>query len=364
MSHSRPASEINLTRDYRPAPTRYSEMSYRRVGRSGLQLPAISLGMWQNLGGSDPPEGSRAMVLRAFDLGITHFDFANNYGRPPGSAEAGFGRLLQSDLAPHRDELLISTKAGYDMWPGPYGNMGSRKYLVASLDQSLRRLGVDYVDIFYSHRFDPETPLEETMGALDHLVRQGKALHAGVSTYSAEQTRRACSILSALGTPCLVSQIAYSLFNRWPERGLLSELAAQGVGAAVFSVLAQGLLSERYLQGVPAGSRASKDGSTLDGRTLNETRLAQVRRLQPIAKARGQTLAQMAIAWTLRQPGVATAIVGASSPEQIEENVAALAKLSFSHEELAAIDACSPLPEDEIVRWRPPADRPAPPSGS
>jgi L-glyceraldehyde 3-phosphate reductase len=316
---------------------RYSKMQYRRSGRSGLKLPAISLGLWQNFGGDAPLERQRATVRRAFDLGITHFDLANNYGPPYGSAEENFGRILATDLAGHRDELVISTKAGYDMWPGPYGDHGSRKYLLASLDQSLKRMGLDYVDIFYSHRFDPDTPLEETIGALDSAVRQGKALYAGISSYSAERTREAAAILKRLGTPLLIHQPSYSMLNRWIEPDLLNVLKDEGVGCIVFSPLAQGLLTDRYLDGIPAGSRASHPGS-FSTELLTNTNLAKIRALNQIAQKRGQSLAQMAIAWTLRNPEVTSALVGASSVAQLEQNVAALDKLEFTKEELKEID--------------------------
>jgi L-glyceraldehyde 3-phosphate reductase len=316
---------------------RYAAMEYRRCGRSGLKLPAISLGLWQNFGGESPTESQRAIVRRAFDLGITHFDLANNYGPPYGSAEANFGRILKTDLAGHRDELIISTKAGYDMWPGPYGEWGSRKYLLASLDQSLKRLGLDYVDIFYSHRFDPETPLEETLGALDTAVRQGKALYAGISSYSADRTREAAAILRRLGTPPLIHQPSYSMLNRWIEADLLDVLKDEGIGCIVFSPLAQGLLTDRYVAGVPQGSRASHPGS-LSSEMLTEAYLAKVRALNQIAARRGQSLAQMAIAWTLRSPIVTSALPGASSVAQLEQNVGALDKLEFSPEELKEID--------------------------
>ncbi|HWC69311.1 MAG TPA: L-glyceraldehyde 3-phosphate reductase [Acidimicrobiales bacterium] len=312
-------------------------MEYRRCGRSGLRLPAISLGLWQNFGHERPFETSRAIVRRAFELGITHIDLANNYGPPYGSAEENFGRILRADLAGHRDELVISTKAGYDMWPGPYGDGGSRKYLLASLDQSLQRMGLDYVDIFYSHRFDPETPLEETMGALDSAVRQGKALYAGISSYSSAQTRRAATILRAMGTSLLIHQPSYSLLNRWIERDLLDTLGAEGVGCIAFSPLAQGMLTDRYLSGVPEGSRASRPGS-LPVAMLSDENLAKVRGLAAIAERRGQTLAQMALAWTLRDPRVTSTLVGASSVEQLEQNVGALANLSFATYEYAEID--------------------------
>jgi L-glyceraldehyde 3-phosphate reductase len=316
---------------------RYAHMQYRRSGRSGLKLPAISLGLWQNFGGDAPFERQRAIVRRAFDLGITHFDLANNYGPPYGSAEGNFGRILKSDLAGHRDELVISTKAGYDMWPGPYGEWGSRKYLLASLDQSLRRMGLDYVDIFYSHRFDPETPLEETMGALETAVRQGKALYVGISSYSAPRTREAAAILRRLGTVPLIHQPSYSLLNRWIEAELLGVLKDEGIGCIVFSPLAQGLLTDRYLKGVPEGSRASHPGS-MSQDMLTEANLAKIRALDQIAQRRGQSLAQMAIAWTLRDPVVTSALVGASSVAQLEQNVAALEKLDFQPAELADID--------------------------
>jgi L-glyceraldehyde 3-phosphate reductase len=316
---------------------RYDRMQYRRVGRSGLKLPAVSLGLWQNFGGDTPLETSREIVRRAFDLGVTHFDLANNYGPPYGSAEETFGRLLAADLAPYRDELVISTKAGYDMWPGPYGEWGSRKYVLASLDQSLRRLGLDYVDIFYSHRFDPETPLEETMGALDAAVRQGKALYVGISSYSAEHTREAAAILRSLGTPLLIHQPSYSMLNRWIEPDVLDVLGEEGIGCIAFSPLAQGMLTDRYLDGIPAGSRASRDGS-FSPNLLTETALAKVRALNELAARRGQSLAQTAIAWVLRDPRVTSALIGASSVEQLEQNLAALDRLDFSDEELADVD--------------------------
>ncbi len=322
---------------YAPAPERYTAVAYRRCGRSGLMLPVISLGLWQNFGADRPLEVSRAVIRRAFDVGITHFDLANNYGPPYGSAEETFGRVLATDLAVYRDELVISTKAGYDMWPGPYGDGGSRKYLLASLDQSLRRMGLDYVDIFYSHRFDPDTPLEETMGALDSAVRQGKALYAGISSYSGRRTREAAAILRRLGTPLLMHQPSYSLLNRWIEEDLLNVLAEEGIGCIVFSPLAQGLLTDRYLAGVPAGSRASHPG-TLSTEMLTEDTLAKVRALNGIAQRRGQTLAQMALAWTLRDPRVTSTLIGVSSVAQLEQNIAALRRLDFSADELAEID--------------------------
>jgi L-glyceraldehyde 3-phosphate reductase len=323
---------------YQPAHGRYDTMQYRRVGRSGLLLPAISLGLWQNFGGDRPFETQRATVRRAFDLGITHFDLANNYGPPYGSAEENFGRILATDLRGCRDELVISTKAGYDMWPGPYGNHGSRKYLLASLDQSLARMGLPYVDVFYSHRVDPDTPLEETMGALDTAVRQGKALYAGISSYSAERTRQAAEILRGLGTPLLIHQPSHSMLNRWIEDdGLLDVLGQEGTGCIVFSPLAQGLLTDRYLDGVPEGSRAARPG-TLDRDQLSPETLAKVRALNELAGRRGQSLAQLAIAWTLRDPRVTSALIGASSVAQLEDNVAALDRLDFGDDELAEID--------------------------
>jgi L-glyceraldehyde 3-phosphate reductase len=312
-------------------------MEYRPTGRSGLKLPQLSLGLWQNFGGDHPSEVQRAIIRRAFDLGITHFDLANNYGPPYGSAEQNFGRILASDLAGHRDELVISSKAGYDMWPGPYGIGGSRKYLLASLEQSLRRMGLEYVDIFYSHRFDPETPLEETMGALDTAVRQGKALYAGISSYSARRTQEAAAILRRLGTPLLIHQPSYSMLNRWIEGALLDVLGKEGIGCIVFSPLAQGLLTDRYLAGVPAGSRASHPGS-LSADFLREDTLAKVRALNQIAARRGQTLAQLALAWSLRDSRVTSALIGASSVAQLEQNLGALDNLAFSSAELAEID--------------------------
>ena len=316
---------------------RNASMQYRRSGRSGLKLPAISLGLWQNFGSDTPRERQSAIVRRAFDLGITHFDLANNYGPPPGAAEENVGRILATDLAGHRDELVISTKAGYNMWPGPYGEWGSRKYVLASLDQSLKRMGLEYVDIFYSHRFDPETPMEETMGALDTAVRQGKALYVGISSYSAKRTREAVAILRALGTPLLIHQPSYSMLNRWVEQGLIQVLAEEGIGCIVFSPIAQGLLTDRYLDGVPAGSRASHPG-TFSTEMLTEANLAKIRALNEIAQRRGQSLAQMAIAWTLRDAVVTSALVGASSVGQLEQNVGALNKLEFSPAELEEID--------------------------
>jgi L-glyceraldehyde 3-phosphate reductase len=320
-----------------PATDRYDKMLYRRSGRSGLQLPSISLGLWQNFGGTRPLEESRAILRRAFDLGITHFDMANNYGPPYGSAEQTLGRALVTDFSGLRDELVISTKAGYDMWPGPYGQWGSRKYLLASLEQSLCRMGLDYVDIFYSHRFDPDTPLEETLGALATAVRQGKALYVGISSYSATATREAVAILRSLGIPLLIHQPSYSLFNRWVEQGLLDVLGEEGVGCIAFSPLAQGLLTERYLGGVSEGSRASGGGS-LKPEMLNNDNMAKVRALNAIAQRRGQKLSQLALAWVLRDPRVTSALIGVSSIEQLEDNVKTLQKLEFTKEELDEID--------------------------
>lgn len=318
---------------------RYDTMRYNRCGRSGLKLPAVSLGLWHNFGGVDSLENARAMLRRAFDLGITHFDLANNYGPPPGSAEETFGHILKQDLAPYRDELIISTKAGYRMWPGPYGEWGSRKYLIASLDQGLRRMGLDYVDIFYSHRPDPETPLEETMAALDTAVRSGRALYAGISSYNPDFTRRAAAILRQLGTPCLIHQPSYNMFNRWIEPELLSTLEAEGIGCIAFSPLAQGLLTGRYLEGIPADSRAGRPTGFLRPQHITDEKLAKVHKLNEIAQARGQTMAQLAVAWVLRHAGMTSALIGASRVSQIEEIVGALANLAFSPEELAAMDA-------------------------
>jgi len=322
---------------YLAAPDRYDTMLYRRTGRSGLLLPAISVGLWQNFGDDRPIDRQREVIRRAFDLGVTHFDLANNYGPPYGAAEENFGRILATDLRPYRDELIISSKAGYDMWAGPYGNWGSRKYLTASLDQSLARMGLDYVDIFYSHRSDPDTPLEETMGALDSMVRQGKALYAGISSYSPARTREAAAILRRLGTPLLIHQPSYSMLNRWIEGGLLDVLGDEGVGCITFSPLAQGMLTGKYLAGIPSGSRAEGGGS-LSSNLLGEETLAKVRGLAGIAKGRGQSLAQMALAWTLRDPRVTTTLVGAGSVAQLEENLGALGNLEFSAAELAEID--------------------------
>jgi L-glyceraldehyde 3-phosphate reductase len=314
-------------------------MQYRRCGRSGIRLPAISLGLWHNFGGVDVFENGRAMLRRAFDLGITHFDLANNYGPPYGSAESNFGEILRLDFKPYRDELILSTKAGWDMWPGPYGNWASRKYLLASLEQSLKRMGVEYVDIFYSHRADPETPVEETMGALDHAVRSGKALYVGISSYDADQTAKAVKILRDLGTPCLIHQPRYSLLERTPEHGLLDVLGQEGVGTIAFCPLAQGLLTDRYLDGIPQGSRASKPSSYLKKEQVSTPVVAQVRAWNEIAAARGQSLAQMSLAWVLRDSRVTSALIGASRVEQIEQNVAALSNLKFTKDELTKIDA-------------------------
>jgi len=324
---------------YLPDETRYDTMLYNRSGRSGLKLPAISLGLWHNFGGVDIIENSRAMLRRAFDLGITHFDLANNYGPPYGSAEETFGQIMRKDLRPYRDELVISNKAGWDMWPGPYGDFGSRKYLVASLDQSLERMGLEYVDIFYHHRPDPDTPMEETMGALDYIVRSGRALYAGVSMYSASQTRHAAKILRGLGTPCLIHQPNYSLFDRWVEPELLDVLEQEGIGCICFSPLEQGLLSDRYLEGIPTDSRAGKPHGELRPTDITEDRLDKVRRLNELAQARGQSLAQMSLAWVLRQKAVTSALIGASRVSQIEDAVSTLRKLDFTPQELQRIDA-------------------------
>ena len=323
---------------YVPSDTRYDSMRYKRCGRSGLMLPAISLGLWHNFGGVDVFENARAMIWRAFDLGITHFDLANNYGPPPGSAEENFGKILRQDLGRYRDELIISSKAGYLMWPGPYGEWGSRKYLIASLDQSLSRMGLEYVDIFYSHRPDPETPLEETMGALDQIVRSGKALYAGISSYTPEQTRQAAQILRSLGTPCLIHQPRYNMFNRWVEEGLFKVLGEEGIGCIVFSPLAQGLLSDRYLKGIPGDSRAGKPHGFLRPEQVTEDKIAKVRRLNELAQARGQTLAQMSLAWVLRHPEMTSALIGASRVSQIEDAVGTLKNLTFTAQELQTID--------------------------
>jgi L-glyceraldehyde 3-phosphate reductase len=323
---------------YEAKSERYDSMTYRRCGRSGVRLPVISLGLWHNFGGVDTLENCRAMLRRAFDLGITHFDLANNYGPPPGSAEETFGRALRLDLAPYRDELIVSSKAGYDMWAGPYGDWGSRKYLIASLDQSLHRMGLDYVDIFYSHRPDPETPIEETMGALDHAVRSGKALYAGISNYDAAQAARAIEVLRQLGTPCLIHQMKYSMYQRTPEAGLFNVLIREGVGGIAFSPLAQGLLTERYLKGIPGDSRAAKPDTFLQRGDVTEARLNQVRGLNRIARARGQSLAQLALAWVLRQNAMTSALIGASRVEQIEQNVAVIGNLNLTPAELRRIE--------------------------
>jgi len=322
-----------------PAPDRYTRPAlFRRCGRSGLQLPAVSLGLWHNFGAETDAAVRTALVCRAFDLGITHFDLANNYGPPPGAAETNFGDILQRELAAHRDELVLSTKAGYRMWDGPYGDWGSRKYLLSSLDQSLRRLRLDYVDIFYSHRPDPDTPLAETMGALAHAVRSGKALYVGLSNYNAEQTRRAAALLRDLGVPCLIHQPKYHLFERWIERGLTQVLQDEGIGGIAFCPLAQGLLTNRYLAGIPADSRAGRDPRFLKPEHITTDKLARLRRLDDIARARGQSLAQMSLAWVLRQPTITSALIGASKVAQLEENIAALRRLDFSAAELTAID--------------------------
>ncbi len=334
---------------YRPAQDRYERMVYRRCGRSGLRLPAISLGLWHNFGEDTAHDVKRQMCRTAFDHGITHFDLANNYGPPPGSAETAFGEILRTDFAGLRDELIISSKAGYDMWPGPYGIWGSRKYLIASCDQSLKRMGLDYVDIFYSHRFDPETPLEETMGALDHIVRSGRALYAGISSYNSERTRQAVAILKDLGTPCLIHQPSYNMLNRWVEHdGLLDTLDDLGVGSIAFTPLAQGILTTKYLNGIPEGSRASQ-GKSLFTSMLTDQALASVRALNDMAKARGQTLAQMALAWVLRGGRVTTALIGASKPEQIVDCAGAVANLDFTDAELAEIERIAE--EEDINLW-------------
>ena len=323
---------------YIAADDRYDGRHYRRCGRSGLMLPEVSLGLWQNFGDESPVDTQRAILRRAFDLGVTHFDLANNYGPPYGTAEINFGRIMREDLRPYRDELIISTKAGYDMWPGPYGEWGSRKYMLASLDQSLARMGLDYVDIFYSHRADPDTPLEETMGALATAVSSGRALYAGISSYSPERTEQAAALLREMGAPLLIHQPSYSILNRWIEDGLLDTLEREGAGCIAFSPLAQGLLTARYLDGIPAGSRASRGDSSISGDQLSEQNLARVRALNEIARARGQSLAQMALAWALRDPRVTSVLVGASSVAQLEENLAAAGQAAFSAEELAEID--------------------------
>jgi L-glyceraldehyde 3-phosphate reductase len=343
---------------WQPADDRYQSMTYNRCGRSGLKLPAISLGLWHNFGEDSRHDTKRAICRKAFDLGITHFDLANNYGPPPGSAEEAFGQILRTDFAGYRDEMVISTKAGYGMWPGPYGEWGGRKYLLSSLDQSLTRMGLDYVDIFYSHRFDPDTPLEETMGALDHAVRSGKALYAGISSYNSQRTREAVSILRELGTPCLIHQPSYSMINRWIEEdGLLDTLDGLGIGSIVFSPLAQGMLTSKYLGGVPGDSRAAQ-GKSLRPEFLNDRTLENIRALDAIAKRRGQTLAQMALAWVLRGGRVTTALIGASRPEQVEDSVGALKNRDFSAEELAEIDRYAR--EADINLWAASAERKGP----
>jgi L-glyceraldehyde 3-phosphate reductase len=324
--------------NYLPNASRYQDMRYNRCGRSGLMLPAVSLGLWHNFGGVDTFSNSQAMVLRAFDLGITHFDLANNYGPPPGSAEETFGQIIAKDLIPFRDELIISSKAGYNMWEGPYGDWGSRKYLVASLDQSLKRMGLEYVDIFYHHRPDPETPLEETMQALDYIVRSGRALYAGISNYPAEKTREAAKILRQLGTPCLIHQPSYSMFNRWIENGLLEALKEEGIGCIAFSPLAQGLLTDKYLDGIPEGSRASKAHGFLRPADITADKLEKVKKLNEMAKLRGQTLAQMALAWVLRHEAMTSVLIGASTVAQIDDAVGTLQQLDFSSEELRQIE--------------------------
>jgi L-glyceraldehyde 3-phosphate reductase len=336
---------------YSAAEDRYDAMPYRRCARSGLRLPAVSLGLWQNFGGDRPLETGRAILRRAFDLGVTHFDLANNYGPPYGSAEENFGALMAKDFRPYRDELIVSTKAGYDMWPGPYGEWGSRKYLLASLDQSLGRMGLDYVDIFYSHRADPDTPLEETMGALHTAVQQGKALYAGISSYSPRRTEEAARILRDLGTPLLIHQPSYSLLNRWIEAELLDVLDAEGVGCIVFSPLAQGMLTDKYLGGVPEGSRASEKGGSFDRGMLSEENLERVRALNEVAERRGQSLAQLALAWTLRDARVTSTLIGASSVEQLEQNIGALERLDFDDAELEEIDGHAH--EGGINLWAP-----------
>ncbi|RCW28673.1 L-glyceraldehyde 3-phosphate reductase [Ciceribacter lividus] len=344
---------------WQPSESRYERMTYNRCGRSGLKLPAISLGLWHNFGNDTPHATKQAICRTAFDLGITHFDLANNYGPPPGSAEAAFGEILRTDFAGYRDELIISSKAGYGMWAGPYGEWGSRKYVIASCDQSLKRLGLDYVDIFYSHRFDPDTPLEETCGALDHIVRSGRALYVGISSYNSKRTREAVAILKDLGTPVLIHQPSYSMINRWIEEdGLVDTLEELGIGSIVFSPLAQGMLTSKYLHGIPTGSRASQEKS-LDPGFLNEKNLENIRALGRIADRRGQTLAQMALAWVLRGGRITSALIGASRPEQVEDCVKALDKPDFSAEELAEIDTYAR--EADINLWAASAERKGPP---
>lgn len=334
---------------YTPAADRYERMAYRRCGRSGLRLPAISLGLWHNFGDDTPHQTKRDICRTAFDHGITHFDLANNYGPEPGAAETAFGEILRTDFAGYRDELIISSKAGYDMWPGPYGEMGSRKYLIASCDQSLKRMGLDYVDIFYSHRFDPDTPLEETMGALDHIVRSGRALYVGISSYNSERTREAAAILKDLGTPCLIHQPSYNMLNRWVERdGLKATLTELGIGSIAFTPLAQGMLTRKYLGGIPEDSRAAQDKSLFPS-MLSEKAIGNIRKLNEIAEARGQTLAQMAIAWVLRGGGITTALIGASKPSQVIDCVGAVGNLEFTEEELKQIDEYAD--EEQINLW-------------
>ena len=334
---------------YTPAADRYERMAYRRCGRSGLRLPAISLGLWHNFGDDTPHQTKRDICRTAFDHGITHFDLANNYGPEPGAAETAFGEILRTDFAGYRDELIVSSKAGYDMWPGPYGEMGSRKYLIASCDQSLKRMGLDYVDIFYSHRFDPDTPLEETMGALDHIVRSGRALYVGISSYNSERTREAAAILKDLGTPCLIHQPSYNMLNRWVERdGLKATLTELGIGSIAFTPLAQGMLTRKYLGGIPEDSRAAQDKSLFPS-MLSEKAIGNIRKLNEIAEARGQTLAQMAIAWVLRGGGITTALIGASKPSQVIDCVGAVGNLEFTEEELKQIDEYAD--EEQINLW-------------
>ncbi|ULQ58109.1 L-glyceraldehyde 3-phosphate reductase [Flavihumibacter rivuli] len=326
---------------YLPNPGRYSTMEYRRCGKSGLKLPAVSLGLWHNFGEIDPMSNIKAILRRAFDAGITHFDLANNYGKPAGSAEENFGKVMKTDFRDHRDELVISTKAGWPMWPGPYGDFGSRKYLVASLDQSLKRMGLDYVDIFYHHRPDPETPLEETMAALDHIVRQGKALYVGISSYPPEETRKAAAILKQLGTPCLIHQPKYSMFDRWVENGLLDALGEEGIGCIPFSPLAQGLLTDKYLNGIPQQSRAARDlgNGAMEGDQITEANIARVRKLNELAVERAQSLAQMALAWILKDPRVSSVLIGVSRPDQVDDSLKCLANYRFSEEELNRINS-------------------------
>jgi L-glyceraldehyde 3-phosphate reductase len=336
---------------YEPAVDRYESMTYRRCGRSGLKLPLLSLGLWHNFGDDRPIDTQRAVVRRAFDRGVTHFDLANNYGPPYGAAETNFGRILREDLTPYRNELVISTKAGWDMWPGPYGDLGSRKYLLTSLDDSLRRMGLDYVDIFYSHRFDPGTPLEETMGALDAAVRQGKALYVGISSYGPERTREAAAILSELGTPMLIHQPSYSMLNRWIEPELLDVLEDVGAGCIAFSVLAQGVLTAKYLEGIPDGSRASRPSNTIDTSKIDDEMAERLRALQAVADARGQSPAQLALAWALRDRRMTSLVIGASSVKQLDENLDALDHLDLSDDELSRIDEFAV--ESGVDLWRP-----------